>query len=96
MSKYPLNVLPLTLVKNSYTYVQVSREERYAIYRQCTGQKTIAFEVFRVKIQKERTFRDRLFPRKEVFPSNEDFGYTAYSCRSLEDAHKRLEYLKNR
>jgi hypothetical protein len=51
------------------------------------------FEVFRVMIKPRRFIGGIELPEKEVFPCNEDFGKTAWSCRSYEDALTRFNGL---
>lgn len=82
--------LPTKVRKNGYIYTQVLRNGRCAIYEQTTGQKTIAYEVFIIQIQRERNFKGEIFPRKEKFPSNEDFGYSAWSIKDRQKAISKL------
>jgi hypothetical protein len=54
------------------------------------------FEVFDVQIKPKRDVFGKSYPAAEVFPSNEDFGKTAWSCRTLTDAKRRLNALVKR
>jgi hypothetical protein len=82
--------LPLILKKNGFTYTQVLREGKSCIYHQTSGEIPIAFEVFTIKVMLERNVFGKIYPEKEVFPSDEDFGQTAWTCRTLEDAMVRF------
>lgn len=75
--------------KNGFLYVQIVRSENVAIYQQRDPKndlKHVAYEVFRIKIQRERYFKGRHFPRKEVLAANEDFGKTAWTFRKGQKA----------
>ncbi len=88
-----MNTLPLVLRKNGFTYTQVLRTDRTCIYEQPIAENLKYYEVFTVRISPERFFKGKLFPESEVFPGNEDFGKTAWSCRSYEDALTRFNDL---
>lgn len=72
----------------------VKRTEDVAIYAQYSEDEIIAYEVFIIKKQagSEKMIQGRKvkFTAGEKFPCNEDFGYTAYTCRTLEKAEKRM------
>ena len=51
------------------------------------------FEVFFVRVQKEAEIFGREYPTKEVYPSNEDFGATAWCYKDLEAAKKKFRRL---
>jgi len=89
--------LPKYNRKNSYDYYLVIRNDVAAIYRQEDPDRgTIgAYEIFKIKIQRERIFRDRYFPLKERFPSNEDFGKTAWTYPTLEGALFKYQHSTN-
>jgi hypothetical protein len=90
-----MQTLPLILRKNGYTYVQVLRDKRSCIYEQRVDETLSYFEVFNIKIKQPQKYKSgKEYPEREVFPSNEDFGKTAWSCRTLEDAIKKFEFLK--
>ncbi|WP_235299531.1 hypothetical protein [Portibacter marinus] len=79
---YKLNNI---IKKNGFIYQQIRRSAKAAIYKQVDPktEDVIAFEVFKISIQRSRTFEGRFFPKKEKFPSNEDFGKIAWSVKSL-------------
>ena len=78
-----MNPLPYIIRKNGFTYTKVLRDGRKAIYRQTYCENLEYFEVFIVRESRERIFAGNTFPVKEQFPGNEDFGKTAWSCRTL-------------
>ena len=87
--------LPYILDKNTYTYVLYQKGNKTMIYEQRVGSKIIAYEVFKRKINPARVFKEFVFPAKERFPRDEDFGYTAWACRTKKRALKRFNELEN-
>jgi hypothetical protein len=86
--------LPTIIHKNGFTYTQVLREGRKYIYQQTLTEKTSYFEVFIARINREHDFSGIHFEEKELFPGNEDFGKTAWSCRTYMDAKIRFDKLR--
>lgn len=82
--------LPISLRKNGFIYTQVYRGTRSCIYEQRVGQILIAFEVFIIRERSERSILGKIIPAKEIFPSNEDFGKTAWTYWTLEQAMKKF------
>ncbi|MCK5017284.1 MAG: hypothetical protein KAS32_09435 [Candidatus Peribacteraceae bacterium] len=67
----------------------VNREGDVCMYHRTDG----PYEVFLVQVRPKETIGERKYPEREVYPSNEDFGKTAW-CYTLknnaEDKFKRL------
>lgn len=67
-------VLPLSLVRHGLTLRQIKRTELAAMYsvggRGC--------EVFRIKTHKGWKIKDTVIPPGEAYPSDEDFGKSAW------------------
>jgi hypothetical protein len=81
--------------KGGYVYELVQCDKGKAIYRQMLGGLVIAFEVFLIKTQKERTskfkkpdgtYKEIIFEEREKYPSNENFGSSAWSFVDAKDA----------
>ena len=89
-----MKILPKELRKNGFLYTLVLREGNKAIYEQTVTTKIKYFEVFKIRTRPERYFKGKLFPAGEVFPSNEDFGKTAWTCRTYEKAMERFNSLE--
>jgi hypothetical protein len=51
------------------------------------------FEVFQVQVKPQILFKGKIIPEREVFPGNEDFGKTAWSCRTFDQANVRFKEL---
>jgi hypothetical protein len=88
--------LPLSLRKNGFNYTQVCRGERSCIYAQRVRQKQIAHEVFIVQTRSERYILGKIILAKEKFPSNEDFGKTAWTTWTLEQAKMKFNGLEHK
>lgn len=85
--------LPEELRRNGYDIRLYRRNENYAIYEKWFGTKLIAYEVFKIKKVPERQVMDKVLPAREVFPRDEDFGYTAKTCKTLDRAMERYTQL---
>ena len=51
------------------------------------------YEVFRIKVSKEKTMFGKTYPKREVYPGNEDFGKTAWCFNNEENAKRRYDSL---
>lgn len=86
--------LPLEIKKNHYDYKLISRNDKAAIYGQYLpgGELLIAYEVFQIREQQASTsvINGQIinYIEKELFPSDEEFGKTAWSFNNLENAEK--------
>jgi hypothetical protein len=78
--------LPKVLQRNGFTYTLVLRNGNYAIYRQQVTEILNYFEVVTIRVKPESFFKGRFYPAREVFPPDEAFGYSAWTCTSLEKA----------
>lgn len=72
--------LSTTVSKNGFDYKQVDRNDFKAIYSQHTKDGIlIGHEVFIIKVGKEAEIFGTIVPEREKFPSDNDFGVTAWS-----------------
>ena len=87
--------LPATFIKNTFTYELVMRDGQCAIYKQRlrTGVGCLAYEVFRIEVKPEGEMFGKIIPMREVAPSNEAFGFTAWSFQTLDRAKTKLKEL---
>lgn len=102
-----MKVLENHIRKNNFDYYLIKRCETAAIYKQIDEEfpeTIIAFEVFKIKNRPESKIFGKIIEAGESFPSNEDFGKTAwtystfgerYLDKSLSDANKRYEDIIN-
>jgi hypothetical protein len=96
-------LLPKTKKKNGYTYKQLKRGKKAFIYAQHDprNDRIVAFEVFELKIQKEKVANypgapEVFYPSKERFPGNEDFGRWAWTYSRRESAESKFEELEKK
>jgi len=89
----PYNV-PSNLQYHGYDYIQVCRGSRSLVYHQTLDGKTISYEVSLIRIQPETTLGGKVYPPHERFPKDEDFGYTAWTYPTLEQALAKFHELE--
>ena len=71
----------------------IDRTETAAIYHRWDD----VYEVFRIKIREEGTAfdGDKVYPRREMYPNNEDFGRIAWCYKDEALAMKRYNVIRN-
>lgn len=93
--------LPKTLSRKSFDYRQISRDEHTAVYEQKHDSLVVGYELFLIRKQEATTMNmggnEVQLEAKELFPSDNAFGTSAWSFRSLESAKKKLKqiYISN-
>jgi len=65
------------------------RTEQKAIYERSD----LHYEVFRVKIAEATEIFGKTYPRRELYPTNENFGQWAWCYKNKEGAMKRYNSL---
>lgn len=86
--------VPLNLRYHSFNYTQVCRGGKSCIYQQMVGRETVGYEVFKILKEPETTLFGKVIPEHERFPSDGDFGNSAWSYFTLEDAMQRYNKLE--
>jgi hypothetical protein len=89
----PIHV-PVSLRYHSYNYTQLCRGRRSCLYRMTCNEETVGFEVFIIRIQAEAIFKGKIYPAHEKWPSDNDFGKSAWSSMTLEGAIRRYNELE--
>ena len=84
-----MTTLQHTYRKNTYSYIQVMRNEYAAIYAQMDGDRLVAYEVGYVKVRADGEINGRTIEGGECFWSNEDFGSIAWSILTKDKAMER-------
>lgn len=79
--------------KSIFTYELVDRTESRAIYSQSYDGKIISWEVFKIKIAKDGEILGRFIEGGERFPSDNDFGVTAWSINNFDKAMMKYNEL---
>jgi hypothetical protein len=88
--------LPQNLRKNGFDYTQVLRGQRSCIYAQMYEEILIAYEVLVIRTVPGQNLFGTWIDSREKFPANEDFGYYAWTVKSLEEAMERFSKLENK
>ena len=69
---------------------QVDREGDLCYYERSDG----IFEIFRVQTLPEKKIFGEVYPEREVYPTNDDFGHTAWCFNNERMANKCFDRLK--
>lgn len=92
-----MDFLSNEIQKNGFLYRIHKRGEKCLIYEQVDTEDdiTIAYEVFKRRIDKPKVIFGIQLPEREKFPGNEDFGKWAWSCVSIEKALWRFDVIES-
>ena len=82
--------------KNGFAYTLVCRGGRSCLYAQHVTPEMICFEVFIIRINKVKSIKGNIIPEKERFPSDEDFGKTAWSFSNYDSALAKFNELESK
>lgn len=87
-------LLPIEFTKNTFEYKQYWRDENYAIYKQTSSGKFIAYEVFRISKNDAWERFGRFFEACETVPSSKQWGTVAFTCATVEDCHEKVRNMQ--
>jgi hypothetical protein len=93
--KNNFKVLPESLNKNGFCYILLQRGKNKAIYTQHYKNVLLSHEVFIIRTRGTRfsPLLNKTLEPSERFPSNDDFGKTAWSIRNYDAAIKKYQEL---
>jgi hypothetical protein len=86
--------LPSILKKNGFIYTLVKRGIKTMIYEQRDGEIVVGYEVFKNIISKTKNISGKIISPRELFPKNDDFRFTAWAPRTLEEAIIKFDELE--
>ncbi len=86
--------IPQYLNYHGYDYTQVCRGDKSCLHRQTLEGKTISFEVILIRIQPKTTLYGKVYPAREHWPKDTDFGMTAWAYWTLERAMEKYNELE--
>ena len=92
-----MDLLPEEIRKNTYLYKFYKRGEKAMMYEQIepdTGI-TVAYEVFKRKIDKPKVVFGIQLNEREIFPGNEDFGKWAWAISDQGRALEKFDLIEN-
>lgn len=88
--------VPATFTKKGFTYRQLRREGRRAIFEQTKpGSSLTNYEVVKIGKHNGYIMGGVTIEPAETYPGSSLWGITAWTCCSLEDATKRYEALQS-
>ena len=92
-----MEILSDEIRKNGYIYRLEKRGENAMVYRQICPEEgdIIAYEVFKIKVDKPKIVFGIQLNEREIFPGNEDFGKWAWATRSLDKAEQIFERIES-
>lgn len=79
--------------KSIFDQFIIERTESKAIYSQSYNNQIIGYEVFKIKIAKDADLMGRFIQGGERYPSDNDFGISAWSIRDYDKALSRYSKL---
>lgn len=84
--------------KNGYDHEIVWRDADYAITKltDTDSGNFSCYEAFKIKKRKTSMIGDRTIEGGETTPSNEEWGTHGYTVHKLEEAHIKINQLKNK
>tara|TARA_B100001146_G_C15756230_1_gene253896 strand:- start:86 stop:259 length:174 start_codon:yes stop_codon:yes gene_type:complete len=53
------------------------------------------FELFKIKVSREKKINGTIIEKKELFPRDKDFGYTAWTICDFDKALAKFKELEN-
>ena len=80
-----------------FEYKQILRDGDLAIYEQKSKnpkRTNIDYEVIRIRRHNGYKIADQSFPPSEMYPSNSQWGTFGWTCKTLEAAHRKIEWIK--
>jgi hypothetical protein len=83
------NKIELKNIGYPVTAILLSRTKKKAIYYRNDG----CYEVFKISISPAATIFGKDYPEREVYPGNEDFGFSAWCIRDEKKAYERYNNL---
>jgi hypothetical protein len=93
-----MKLLSEKIKRSGYTYELLKRTDKAAIYKQIPDEvesTKVYYEVFKIRISKAKVMFGVELPEKEKFPSDEDFGKSAWTCTTLERAEEIYERINS-
>lgn len=95
--EFHFRVLRLVIEKKDHRYTQILRYGDLAIYEQFSKSsgKVASYEVIRIGTHPTYKIAGNEFPAGESYPGSTKWGMAGWTLRTLEEAHKKLDWIKN-
>ena len=89
-----MKILPKTINSKGFTYTQIAREGKKAIYRQDKeGYTSSSFETIKICSHNGYELNGTKIAASETYPSSSLWGIQAWTYSTLEDAKKKFKRL---
>ena len=90
-----MNKLSKELELNGYKYSRIIKGKRYCLYEQRGIANMRCFELFEIKVLEPMELNGKHYEEREVFPKDEDFGYSAWTICDYDEAIAKFKELEN-
>jgi hypothetical protein len=89
-----MKILPKTINSKGFTYIQIAREGKKAIYRQDKkGYTAPSFETIKIGSHNGYELNGTKIPASETYPSSSLWGIQGWTFTTLDDAKKKFKRL---
>lgn len=89
-----MKTLPLTFTESGWSYTQLARKGRVAIYRKVKqGGLAESFEVIRIQSHNGYKIAGKDIPASETYPCSNSWGTNGWSCITREAADAKFQQL---
>jgi len=87
-----MKILPKTINSKGFTYTQIIRDGKKAIYRQDKeGYTSPSFEVIKIGSHNGYELNNTKIPAAETYPSTSLWGIQGWTFRNIDDAKKKFK-----
>jgi hypothetical protein len=92
-----MELLAEEIRKNGFIYRFLKRGNKSLVYEQIEPdtERIVAWEVFKIKVDKPKVVFGIQLNEREIFPGNEDFGKWAWAHSDFDSAMSKFEFLEN-
>ena len=85
-------MLPNVFWEKHYDYTLIKRTGLFAIYKKTKeGYGAHCFEVIKIRENPAYIICNKVIEAKEIFPSNEMWGFYGFTCLTLTEAEKKMK-----
>lgn len=88
--------LPKEFRHDGFQFRQIARERRAAVYEQCSSgctERSVSYEVIRVRLRKGFQIDDRFVEAAEIYPKAEAWGVDGFTFTDKDAAFAKLQHI---
>jgi hypothetical protein len=92
-----MELLAEEIRKNGYIYKFFKRGSKTLVYEQVEpdSNRIVAWEVFKIKVDKPKVVFGIQLNEREIFPGNEDFGKWAWAHSDYDSAMRKFQIIED-